>query len=76
MRFDWKQRLAGRAIKHVNEALLGGLRDCVDLLPIVRHRDQRWRRWEIAVPNIVMDALKMPDTLAGFSVERQLAVGK
>ena len=34
------------------------------------------RRRKIAIPQIVMHALKMPDALAGVGVEREQAIGE
>ncbi len=75
MLFDGEERFAGRAIEEKQVALLRGLGDGVYLLAVGANRDQRgWRR-EVAVPDIVMDALEVPDSLAGVRVERQQSVG-
>ncbi len=65
-----------RAIEQVNESLLAGLRDGIDYLAIVLHCQQHRRRWKIPIPDVVLDALKMPDSFSGFRVERQQAVGE
>ena len=60
VRSDGKERLAGHAVQHEQIALLGGLGDGVNRLAVMHHRQQHGRRWEIAILDVVMDALEMP----------------
>ena len=71
---DREQRRAGRAIEQKHEAVLGGLRDGVDAAAVARHRHQARRRREVAIPDVVMDRLEVPDALAGRGVEREQRV--
>src|SRR5579864_5170937 len=71
-----EQWLSICSIEYIDEALLSGLRDRINSLAIVRHRDECRRRWKIAVPQIVPHALEMPDAFAGFGIQRQFAVSK
>ena len=74
--FDWEQRFASQAIKQEDEALLRSLRHRVHFLAITLHSYERRGGREITVPHIVPDSLKMPQALAGFSVQRNLAVSE
>jgi hypothetical protein len=73
---DGKEWLAGDAVEEVEEALLGGLRDGVDGLAVAVDGEQCWRRGEVAVPDVVMDALEVPEALAGVGVEGEECVGE
>ena len=50
---DGKQRRAVRAVEKKYEALLGGLRDCVDFLAVALHGEEHGRRGKVAIPYIV-----------------------
>src|SRR5579871_2522279 len=64
------------AIEEVQKALLGWLCDCVDGFAFMVNRQQRrWRR-KIAIPYVVVYALKVPDSLAGVRVQRKQGVRK
>ena len=76
MFFDGEERLAGDAIEEIDDALLGGLRDRVGGLAIVRYGEKRRRSGEVAIPDVVMDALEMPEALAGVGVEGEQRVGE
>ena len=73
---DRKQRRARVAIEHVRVAVLRDLRDGVDRAAIAAHGHQIRRRGEIPVPDVVPDALEVPDVLARPRVEREHAVGE
>jgi hypothetical protein len=51
--------------------VLGRLRDGVDALAITRDGEEDGRRWEIAIPDVVPDVLKMPDAFSSRRVEGQ-----
>ena len=55
---------------------LGNLGNRVDRLPVARDRHQRRRGREVAVPEIVLQALKVPDPPARVRVQRDDAVGE
>src|SRR6478672_6132983 len=58
---DGKERLAGGAIEKIDESLLAGLSDSIDVFAVMLDRDQYWRRREVAVPYVVLNGLEMPD---------------
>ena len=71
---DRPQRLAGDAIEHEQEAVLGGQRHGVDRLAVVLDGDQLRRRGEVVVPQVVVHDLEVPHALAGARVERDQRV--
>ena len=73
-RFEWKERRAGGAIEKIDEALLAGLRDGFDFLTVALNVYEHRMRRKIAVPDVVMHRLEMPDALAGVRVEREQAI--
>ena len=73
---DGEERLAGGAIEEVEEALLGGLCDRVDVLVAGADGDERGGRGAIAVPDVVVNALEVPETFAGVGVEGKERVGE
>ena len=73
---DRKERLARLALEDVDVSGLRDLRDRVDRAPVARHRDERRRRGEVAVPEVVLHRLEMPDALARPRVEREQRVGE
>ncbi len=75
MLVDRKERLARDAIEEVEIALLGCLRDGVDVLAVFLHAEERGRRGKIAIPYVVVHALKMPEAFAGVGVECEQRVG-
>ena len=76
MILQWKQRPPVRAVEKVNKSLLAGLSDRVHFLAVVLNGHQSGRRWKISVPDIVPDALEVPDSLPGFRIQCQQAVGE
>src|SRR5260370_1212622 len=72
--FHGEKRFAVAAVEQIDKTLLGGLRDGIDTFATALHGEQRGRRRKIAVPEIVLHALKMPDALAGFGVQRDQSV--
>src|SRR5205814_9187968 len=71
--FDGPQGLSAHAIEYIEKALLGGLRDGVDLLSFVANRDELRCGDRIIVPKIVMHELEMPEPLSGSCVESEQA---
>jgi hypothetical protein len=76
MFFDGKERRAGDAIEEVDDSLLGGLGDGVDAPAVAIDSDERGRSGEVAIPDVVMDSLKMPEAAAGGGVEGEERVGE
>ena len=70
-REQWRARLA---IEHEDVAVLGGLRHRVDLPAVATDRDQRGGRREVAIPDVVMHRLEVPDATSRRGIERQQAV--
>ena len=72
--FDRPQRRAGLPLEHVEESGLARLRDDVDRLAVVLHRQQLRRGGVVVVPQIVMHDLEMPERLPvrASSASRQL----
>src|SRR5450631_1911606 len=58
---NWKQGLAGTSIEEIHESLLRGLSDCIYRTPSAIYREECRRRRKIAVPDIVMYSLEMPN---------------
>ena len=75
MLMDREQRLAGDPVEDVDVTLLGNLRQRVDRLAVPLHGKQRRLRRKVAVPYVVMHALKMPKPLARTRIQRQQRVG-
>src|SRR5208283_3409587 len=64
------------AIEKKHEALFGGLGYCIYLFAVPRHGEEHWRRRKIPIPQIMFDALKMPEPLACLCVQREQAIGE
>src|SRR5262249_2378302 len=60
----------------VHEPGLRHLRDGLHRLAVAPDRHEIWRGREVEVPQIVVQALEVPDALAGARVEREHAVGE
>ena len=71
-----KERLSVASIKEKEKALLGGLRHRVHTMAIAIYCDERRRRREVAVPDVMMHTLKVPKALPGFCIERKQGVGE
>src|SRR5206468_3614708 len=71
-----EQRLACSTIEHVHVSVFRDLRDRVDLLAVAHDGDEIRRGGEVVVPDVVLDALEVPDAPARAGVEREDAVGK
>src|SRR5512146_1383903 len=69
MLVNGKERLARYSVEHVDVALLADLRHCIDVFAISMQREERRLRGKIAIPDVVMHALEMPQQLAGGGVE-------
>ena len=65
---DREKGLAVGAIEEINQTLLRGLRDGIHVFAIALDGNERGRGREVAIPKIMMDSLKMPDSLARFRV--------
>ena len=72
---DREKRFAGEAIEEVEIALLRRLRDGVDALAIAVEAEERRWRGKVAIPDVVVHALEMPDALACVRVEGKQRVG-
>src|ERR1035438_2243539 len=70
-----KQRLPCEPVEDVQIALLGGLRQGVYGFAVADEIEEHGRRWKVAVPDVVMHALEVPDALAGGGIEREQGVG-
>src|SRR5206468_3317109 len=67
--FNGKKRLARLAVEQEYESALGNLCDRVDARGMPRHRDEIGRGREIAVPEVVVHGLEMPQPLPGRRIE-------
>src|SRR2546423_11886829 len=72
--FDRKERTARLTIEKENKATLRNLRDRVDAPAAARDGDEIGRGREVAIPDIVMHRLKVPETLPGLGVQREQRV--
>src|SRR5712664_864402 len=61
---DGEKRPSVDAVEEIDESLFCCLRYGIDFLSVTLHGDERRRGREVAVPKIVADSLKMPDSLA------------
>ena len=64
------------AIEDVEPALLGRLRDGLDLSAVDRDVGEDRRARNVPVPDVVVDELVVPVALAGLQVQRDEAVGE
>jgi hypothetical protein len=74
--FDGEEGFAGLAVEEEDVGRFGDLGDGVDLLAVVLHGHEVGRGGQIAVPQIVVDGLKVPLALAGVRIEREEGVGE
>ena len=74
--FNRKKRLAGLAVEDEHVAGLSDLRNRVDQTTVAPHCHEVRRRGNVAVPNVMLDELKMPDALAGIRIEGKKGVGE
>src|SRR6185369_12058135 len=74
--FDRKKRFASGPIEQVDESLLGGLGDGVYFLSFALNCGEDGRRGEVAIPYVVMNSLKMPDSFSRVCVESDERVGE
>src|SRR5215470_1853161 len=68
--FDGKQRFSGKAIENKYEAHLGYLSYRGRQGAVVSNVNQHWLRWQIVVPEIVMNHLVVPDQPSAGGIER------
>ncbi len=73
---DRKQGLARFPVEQENEAGLGDLCHGVDKAAVPFHLEQTGRRGQVAVPDVMLDGLKMPDALTCFGFQRKQRVGE
>jgi len=66
--FNRPDRVAGRAIKRIQDSLLRGLRNGFDGSSINRDVDENRSAWNIEIPDAVMDELKVPPALACLQI--------
>ena len=69
-------RLAGQTVQQVDHPFLGGLGHQVQGLAAAAQVDQGGRGAEVAVPEVVMHGLEMPDTLSGIRIQGQQGVAE
>ena len=67
---DGPDGLAGLAIERVEEGLLGGLEEPLDLPPVDGHVHQDRGRRGVVVPDVVVDQLVVPAPFPGLGVQR------
>src|SRR5581483_11086711 len=70
-----KERLARVAIEEIEVSLLRNLGESFDSFAVFMQRVQRRRRRKIAIPDVVVDTLKVPQQLSRRGIEREYAVG-
>src|SRR5260370_35430459 len=70
----WKERLTVGAIEDVDETLFCGLGNGVDLFAATLYGEENGRSRKVAVPKIVVDALKMPDSFTGLRIQGEQAI--
>ena len=71
---DGPHRFAGGAVEHVEERLLAGLRERLDVAPVDGEVDEDGGAGQVEVPDVVVNRLEVPDPLAGLEVEGDDAV--
>ena len=71
--FNRPDRFAGLAVQRVEERLLGGLEDTLDLPAVHRDVHQHRCRRRVVVPDVMMHHLKMPPSLARLHIQRNHA---
>src|SRR5262249_10844226 len=72
--FDAENRLTGHAIQNENPTRFACLRQRGDLLPILYHFEEAWRRGKVIVPEFMMDRLEIPLELSAFGIERRRGI--
>src|SRR6202043_425245 len=73
---DREQRCAGHAIEEKNITLFARLRYRCYTLTGMLHRQQHWRRREVAIPYIVTGGLEMPQAPASRRIQGEQTVGE
>ena len=68
--FNREQRLAGFALEDEYVTRLGELYRGIDQIPVALHGDETGRDRQVAIPDVMLDNLKMPDTLARLRLQR------
>src|SRR5262245_6839148 len=69
-------RLPCYAIKYENESFFRNLRDSFNVFAVDRDVAENGRSRQIVVPEVVMNSLKMPDSLARLSLDANEAVAE
>ena len=67
--------MAGVAVEHEDEPLLGALDDDVALLAVEGDRGEARLGRDVVIPDIVVDELEAPRQRAGFGLERDHRIG-
>src|SRR5436190_9971163 len=70
----WEYRFAGDAVQQERIAVFGGCGYDIDALAFAGNGGEVWRGGNIAVPKVVGNFLKMPETPAGAGVECNQAI--
>src|SRR5262245_52201823 len=70
------KRLAGLTVKHEQETMFRRLRNDVDTLAVMTDGQKLRSSRQIIVPQIVMNQLIVPETLAGLGIQSNEAVCK
>ena len=73
--FDRNERLAADAVKEIDVALLCDLRESGNRLTVLLRGVECGCGREVAIPDVVMDALEVPEEFAGFGVKGEDRVG-
>src|SRR4029453_17975278 len=73
---DREERRAGSAIEHEHLSELRHLRDGINRSAVALHGDEAGRRGKIPVPDIVLEALEVPEPLSGARVKGEHAIRK
>ena len=73
---DREERISGSAIEEEYEATLSDLGDGVDQSATASHRHKIGSSRQIAIPEVVVDCLEVPDAFTRSGVERQQCVGE
>src|SRR5262249_46647955 len=73
---DREERLAVLTLKQEYIAALCDLSQRVYSSATSANGHERWRRWQVAIPDVVPDCLEVPDALAGIRFQSQERVRK
>ena len=71
-----KEWLPGCSIEQIDISLFRSLRHGINRATFPLHRHERRRGRKIAVPDVVTNGLKVPDSLAGRRIQRNQGISK